>query len=183
VSSADVTEVGRFYTRARKVKKMLGKLHDGSKIPGGPYTLTQGAAGVVTGFLALNTNRLWTTRMSIVDIVLGVLAMWGVAWAVGRLPSTNRNPALVLVDASGAVFKPAMGSYRGETLEIRTPGPRPSSHSRPAWTTVPIVAKPDPIPPTSVEPAATTAIEAPHPDSLQLSGSAVQRLLAQVNTK
>lgn len=183
MSSADSTEVGRFYTRARKVKKMLGKLHDGSKIPGGPYTLTQGAAGVVTGFLALNTNGLWTTRMSIVDIVLGVLAMWGVAWAVGRLPSTNRNPALALVDASGAVFKPAMGSYRGETLEIRKPGPRPSSHSRPAWTTVPIVAKPDPIPPTSVEPEATTATEAPQPDSLQLSGSAVQRLLAQVNTK
>ncbi len=183
MSSAVSTEVGRFYTRARKVKKMLGKLHDGSKIPGGPYTLTQGAAGVVTGFLVLNTNGLWTTRMSIVDIVLGVLAMWGVAWAVGRLPSTNRNPALVLFDASGAVFKSAMGSYRGEALEIRKPGPRPAIHSHPAWTTVPIVAKPDPIRPTSVEPAATTAIEAPHPDSLQLSGSAVQRLLAQVNTK
>ncbi|KQR80318.1 hypothetical protein ASF98_18665 [Arthrobacter sp. Leaf337] len=183
MSSTDITEVGRFYTRARKVKKMLGKLHDGSKIPGGPYTLTQGAAGVFAGFLALNTNGLWTTRMSIADIVLGVLAMWGVAWAVGRLPSTNRNPALVLVDASGAVFKPAMGRYRGAPLEIRKPGPRPASCSRTAWTTVRNVAKPDPIPPTSVEPAATTAIETPKPDSLQLSGSAVQRLLAQVNTK
>jgi hypothetical protein len=183
LSAADITEVGRFYTRARKVKKMLGKLHDGSKIPGGPYTLTQGAAGVLTGFLALNTNGLWTTRMSIVDIILGVLGMWGVAWAVGRLPSTNRNPALVLVDASGAVFRPAMGSYRGETLEIRKPGPRPTSYVRPALATVPIVAKPDPIPPTSVEPASTTAIETPRSDSLQLSGSAVQRLLAQVNTK
>lgn len=183
MSTADTTEVGRFYTRARRVKKMLGKLHDGSKIPGGPYTLTQGAAGVLAGFLALNTNGLWTTRMSIVDIVLGVLGMWSVAWAVGRLPSTNRNPALVLVDASGAVFRPAMGNYRGETLEIRKPSPRPANYVRPAWNQVPIVAKPAPSPPTSVEPASTTAVETPRPASPQLSGSAVQRLLAQVNTK
>lgn len=180
---ADIFEVGRFYTRARRVKKMLGRLHDGSKIWGGPYTLTQGAVGVIAGFLILNTNRLWTTGMSIVDIILGALAMWGVAWLTGRLPSTNRNPALVLVDASGAVFRPAAGSYRGEALDIRKPGPRPLTRRRSEKPVTEGIGIADPIPPSPVEPSPSTPVDALKPDPLHLGGSAVQRLLAQVNTK
>ncbi|NWL10354.1 hypothetical protein DM794_06320 [Paenarthrobacter ureafaciens] len=180
MSTPVTTEVGRFYTRARKVKKMLGRLHDGSKIWGGPYTLTQGGVGVVSGFVILNTNWLWTTGMAIVDIILGGLVVWGLAWFTGRLPSTNRNPALVMVDASGAVFRPATGSYRGESLSIREPRPRPAPRLRPLPETE-FIEIAEPIPPTPVEPESQAPVGPPDP--LPMSGSAVQRLLAQVNTK
>ncbi len=34
-------ETARFYTKSRRFPKMIGRMTDGSRIPGGPYTLTQ----------------------------------------------------------------------------------------------------------------------------------------------
>ena len=43
------TEVARFYTRSRKFPRLIGRLHDGTKIPGGPYTVTQAIVAAYQG--------------------------------------------------------------------------------------------------------------------------------------
>ena len=42
----------KWYTRARKFPQLIGRTPDGTRIPGGPYTYTQVAAGVVTAVYA-----------------------------------------------------------------------------------------------------------------------------------
>ena len=61
-------EVARFYTRSRRFPKFIGRLHDGTKIPGGPYTLTQGVVLAIVLVVALMTQSVWGTGSPIVDI-------------------------------------------------------------------------------------------------------------------
>ena len=58
-------EVARFYTRSRRFPKFIGRLHDGTKIPGGPYTLTQGVvlAIVLVGAVSYTHLTLPTKRI------------------------------------------------------------------------------------------------------------------------
>jgi len=62
------TEVARFYTRSRKFPRLIGRLHDGTKIPGGPYTVTQAIVAAVVLALGLVTRGLWGTGTILVDI-------------------------------------------------------------------------------------------------------------------
>lgn len=115
------TEVARFYTRSRKFPRLIGRLHDGTKIPGGPYTVTQGIVAVVLLALGLVTRGLWGTGTILVDIPIVLLVAWGGAWGAGRLPATRRNVASILLGALGAVFSPAAGKYQEQTVRLRPP--------------------------------------------------------------
>lgn len=115
------TEVARFYTRSRKFPRLIGRLHDGTKIPGGPYTVTQGIVAAVLLALGLVTRGLWGTGTILVDIPIVLLVAWGGAWGAGRLPTTRRNVASILLGAFGAVFSPAAGKYQEQTVRLRPP--------------------------------------------------------------
>lgn len=115
------TEVARFYTRSRKFPRLIGRLHDGTKIPGGPYTVTQGVVAAVLLALGLVTRGLWGTGTILVDIPIVLLVAWGGAWGAGRLPTTRRNVASILLGAFGAAFSPAAGKYQEQTVRLRPP--------------------------------------------------------------
>ncbi|MFH8253045.1 hypothetical protein ACH3VR_21945 [Microbacterium sp. B2969] len=115
------TEVARFYTRSRKFPRLIGRLHDGTKIPGGPYTVTQGVVAAVLLVLGLVTRGLWGTGTILVDIPIVLLVAWGGAWGAGRLPATRRNVASIVLGAFGAVFSPAFGKYQEQTVRLRPP--------------------------------------------------------------
>lgn len=170
-------EVGRFYTQIRRFKKMLGRFHDGTPIPGGPYTLVQGVFGVVIMFVLIWTNPLWSTGVDLLDLALGLLIVWGVAWLSGKLPSTKRNMLIVAMDAGSAALAPLTGKFKGQSIKISPP-------HRAFVRIQPTPKAPKPVP-VSTEAAVSVAEVEPPPAPVRLeltTGSAVQRLLAQTQS-
>ena len=114
-------EVARFYTRSRRFPKFIGRLHDGTKIPGGPYTLAQGVVLAIFLIGTLVTQGLWGTGSPIVDIPIAAGVSWAAAWGAGRIPATRRNLLSVISSGIAAMTRPAAGRYRGSTLRVRPP--------------------------------------------------------------
>lgn len=184
--SEEPLEVARFY-RTTKYPRVMGRFYDGTKIPGGPYTMTQGVVGAMALFIVLQTSSLWARGNSLLDLPLGALFVWGAAWVAGHIRVGNRNPAVLLMGLLRATTSPSQGQYndlpyRGKTAHLvrgRVITDLPSNHVRPVRTrvkqhppkqTAPVSAKPSTAPQTA-------AIEAPR------AVSAVERLLAQSNSK
>ena len=183
------TEVARFYTRSRKFPRLIGRLHDGTKIPGGPYTVTQAIVAAVLLALGLVTRGLWGTGTILVDIPIVLLVAWGGAWGAGRLPATRRNIGSILLGAVGAIFRPAAGKYREQTVKLSPPhfagGTAVIGDAKTPTTT-----HPEPAAPATAPAAASAVVEetrAPVTAELVTIGSApartpvtgVERLLAQ----
>lgn len=114
-------EVARFYTRSRRFPKVIGRLHDGTRIPGGPYTITQAVVGGIVVMIALTTRAQWGTGTIIVDLPLCLLIAWGAAWGAGRIPITRRNLVSVIVGGVTAVLRPFEGRYKEQTFRLRPP--------------------------------------------------------------
>ena len=54
----------KWYTRARKFPQLIGRTPDGTRIPGGPYTYLQVAAGVGMAAVLAATTGLWARGAS-----------------------------------------------------------------------------------------------------------------------
>jgi hypothetical protein len=185
------TEVARFYTRSRKFPRLIGRLHDGTKIPGGPYTVTQGIVAAVLLALGLVTRGLWGTGTILVDIPIVLLVAWGGAWGAGRLPATRRNVASILLGAFGAVFSPAAGKYQEQTVRLRPPHcaggtttisgtAAASTTTRPQTTGTPAPVVPTPaIAAVEETPAAAAELVSAGTASARTPVTGVERLLAQ----
>ncbi len=185
------TEVARFYTRSRKFPRLIGRLHDGTKIPGGPYTVTQGIVAAVLLALGLVTRGLWGTGTILVDIPIVLLVAWGGAWGAGRLPATRRNVASILLGAFGAVFSPAAGKYQEQTVRLRPPhfaggtttisgAAATSTTTRPQTTGTPAPVVPAPaIAAVEETPGAAAELVSAGTASARTPVTGVERLLAQ----
>ncbi|WP_152545291.1 hypothetical protein [Microbacterium sp. CH12i] len=163
---------------------------DGSRIPGGPYTLTQVGFGGVALMLLMMTRTLWSTGATLLDLALTVGVAWGVTWVVGLIPMTRRNLVLAFVDAAAAMLKPHGGRYQERTIRLNRPHqaigatlmPTPMSESKPAEEPdiMPALASTPEL--ISLEQQATTApIPATHSSQApaRTAVSAVERLLQQ----
>ena len=185
-------QIARFYTRSRKFPRLIGRFRDGTKIPGGPYTLTQGVVAAILLALGLATRGLWGLGSIFIDVPVVLLAAWGGAWGAGHLPPTRRNVASVLFGALGAAFSPAAGKYKEQQVRLSPPhfagGTATISFGQaPIVTTPPQAA----VTPTAAHhtPASTLVDETPTlaVDELVSAGHApsrapvtgVERLLAQ----
>lgn len=119
--------VGKFFTRAMKIPLMVGRLIDGTRLWGGPYTVPQ----IVAGFIALLV--LWqafawffSTGFILTDAIMVVLGAWGVAFLVGRLPDSRRNLFNMMTSMASATATSKTGFYRGSPFKIQQPRlPRP----------------------------------------------------------
>lgn len=126
-NSDDDVYVGKFFTRAMKIPLMVGRLIDGTRLWGGPYTIPQ----LVAGFIALLV--LWqafawffSTGFILTDAILVVMGAWGVAYLTGRLPESRRNLFNVISSAATATVTSKTGLYRGAPFKIQQPKlPRP----------------------------------------------------------
>ena len=114
--------VGKFFTRAMKIPLMVGRLIDGTRLWGGPYTVPQ----IVAGFIALLV--LWqafawffSTGFILTDAILVVLGAWGVAFLVGRLPESRRNLFNMMTSMASATATSKTGFYRGSPFKIQQP--------------------------------------------------------------
>lgn len=119
--------VGKFFTRAMKIPLMVGRLIDGTRLWGGPYTVPQ----IVAGFIALLV--LWqafawffSTGLIFTDAILVGFGAWGVAFLVGRLPESRRNLFNLMTSMASATATSKAGFYRGSPFKIQQPKlPRP----------------------------------------------------------
>ena len=114
--------VGKFFTRAMKIPLMVGRLIDGTRLWGGPYTVPQ----IVAGFIALLV--LWqafawffSTGFILTDAAMVILGAWGVAFLVGRLPDSRRNLFNLMTSMASATATSKTGFYRGSPFKIQQP--------------------------------------------------------------
>ena len=178
-------EVARFYTRSRRFPKFIGRLHDGTKIPGGPYTLAQGVVLAIFLIGTLVTQGLWGTGSPIVDIPIAAGVSWAAAWGAGRIPATRRNLLSVISSGLAAMTRPAAGRYRGETLRVRPPhfaGGKTTIAEPVTATLAPTedtITAPQPVTPAVVEPVISQR-STPLPTRTPAHAvSGVERLLQQ----
>lgn len=114
------SETARFYTRARKFPKLIGRLHDGTRIPGGPYTVTQLVVLIVLTTGALLTRGIWGSTI-LVDLVISLAIGVGGAFAISILPAQQRNLLSVAGGVLRAIRSPAHGRYHGMNVRIAPP--------------------------------------------------------------
>jgi hypothetical protein len=119
-----VTETAKFYTKARRIPMLVGKLPSGGRIWGGPYTITQVGAGAVVAFALWKTAPLWAQLGGFMNIVVAVGVVVGVVWATGKLPSSGRNPVALVMDALNLTSSP--GRLVGG--QVALPKPRLVTH-------------------------------------------------------
>lgn len=116
-------EVLRWYTRARRIPRLIGKAPGGGHYPGGPYTLAQagGAAIVLLGGQA--TMSLW-----------GRFGFWGnnIGLAVATILTLvalrfvkpgGRDPVTAAIAVLRLARGPSWGRYRGKP--VRSGAKRP----------------------------------------------------------
>lgn len=162
-----MTETAKFYTKARRIPMLVGKLPSGGRIWGGPYTITQVGAGAVVAFALWQTAPLWARLGGFMNIAVAVGVVVGVVWATGKLPSSGRNPVAFVMDAMNLTSSPgrlvggqvALPKPRLMTHRVMVVLPPPSTGSprpaEPAARPVQAVARPAEPRPVEVRPIPT----------------------------
>lgn len=114
--------VGKFFTRAMKIPLMVGRLIDGTRLWGGPYTVPQIVAGCIA-LLVLWQAFAWffSTGLIFTDAILVIFGAWGVAFLVGRLPDSRRNLFNLMTSMASATATSKTGFYRGSPFKIQQP--------------------------------------------------------------
>lgn len=190
VAEVEEKEVARFFTRSRRFRKFLGRLPDGTKLPGGPYTITQGLVLAVVLIIACITQGLWGTGTPFVDFPLAGAFAWAAAWGAGRIPMTRRNLFSVITGGLTAMLRTSAGSYRGAPLRIRPPhqatgksfiGKAPSRPVAPAPAEPVIAPTPAPAPAAAAAPQPAQTLPAGVTARPALSG--VTAMLLQARTE
>lgn len=114
-------EVAKFFNQARRIPMLIGKLPDGSRIWGGPYTGYQVIALIVTGGALYLFHGLWSSGSILSDIFLGVVIAACVGLLAGRIPLDARNPMVLVAGFGNALQAPRTGTYRGTAPRLRKP--------------------------------------------------------------
>lgn len=160
----------RFYTRARKVPTLIGKLPDGSPIPFGPYTGLQLIASVGTLIVLFKTRELWGFAGGLVDLLLAVAIAFAVGKIAGRFESGFHNPVVLATGAMASLTQPRHG----------TSGGRPVRMPRTVRATGRIVVQARATPLTA--PASSTVQQKAQPTS-QLQSASYPRPAGEVKAK
>lgn len=125
MSSPDVERprVSRFYTSVRRIPIMIGKAGN-TRLPGGPYSVTQFIAGGVVLVIGWNTMSAWGPLFGTFPLVR-IIALLGMAatalFLAGQLPSTRRKIHHLAADTVGAIANPSAGTLNGQSPKLRPP--------------------------------------------------------------
>lgn len=112
----DQVQTGKFYTSARKIPQLIGVTPTGEKIPGGPYTVTQFALGILVLVLGFMTRPIWGSGDIFSEILILLFVTVGVIYGAGKMPRTRRSPLNLMNCAMSLFTRPATGKYRGRKL-------------------------------------------------------------------
>ena len=118
---SEPTEGAKFFTLARRIPTLIGRLHDGSKIWGGPYTVTQAVAAGVVAFVLWKTSGLWGRGFWLQNVLIFGGAIWGTTFLAGRIPTGGRNPLGWIAGVLGLTFRRRGGKRRGQLLQVSRP--------------------------------------------------------------
>lgn len=130
MAETSAVRVMRTYTRGLRIPKLIGRLQDGTRLPGGPYTFAQfltGAGSVVVGYFTLPFWAQVLPSLSVIsNVVVGHVLLlpigWGVAWLAGLIPA-DVNPLYAVQGlASGA--RPSRYGRVAERPVQAVPSPR-----------------------------------------------------------
>lgn len=145
---AEQQVIVRFYTRARNIPVMLGKLGD-FKIPFGPYTLTQGVVFVAAAWIGKETMWIWAQGwMPILAWVVLVAVAAGCAVGAGRIPFKGRNPLMLVAGVIGYGTAPSWGTQGGSHIALggkRRIRHRGSTPTNSAWDSTSRSLEQDPV--------------------------------------
>lgn len=125
-SSPRDVEVVKWYTRARRFPKLIGKTHDGRTIWGGPYTYTQVVVFAVILVIASRTTEIWGRFDLVTNVAVLAGFAVGVVFLLGRLPVGSRNPLTVLAGVKRSLDAPSTGRFAGRPVRISGPHRVPS---------------------------------------------------------
>lgn len=115
------TEVVRWFTRARRFPHLIGKTPDGTRLIGGPYTVSQVIVAATVFVLGYQTMGLWASYGLVGNhLILGGTA-WGASYLMGKVPLGSRNPVAVLSGAVRAMTAPKLGHLAGRPLRLKSP--------------------------------------------------------------
>lgn len=120
MSQSEEHEIVRFY-RTSKYPLMMGRLPDGTKIFGGPYTAAQGITGAGMIMLALFTWGMWASFGLIGNLVTLVTVVLVPVHLAGMIRTKNRNPVMIAAGALGAWSAPSGGKLANASLRFRKP--------------------------------------------------------------
>src|SRR5690606_4843782 len=119
MSDDESVETVKYYTRARKFPQLLGRMPDGTKIPGGPYTVQQLIVAItiiVIGGMSIDT---WGVFGFFGNLALLFGSAFGAVFLIGRLPMNGRNPFYALIGLFRAIGAPSTGRYQGRPIRRR----------------------------------------------------------------
>ena len=180
---APARETVRFFTMSRKFPKLIGRMYDGSKIWGGPYTTVQFTVMGIIAVAGFASKGLWSTGFGLIDLVLCVIAAWLVGFLAGMLPIGARSPAILGLGLLNRLMSPAAGTWDGSPrpavrpkivaaacLGEQIPAPELPMRATDREASVP---QPDPVP----VPEERYVPEPPGP------ATGLERLLAQTGSK
>lgn len=121
MSEQHTPNVARFYTAARRIPVLIGKIN-GARIPGGPYTLTQIVVGGIVLWIGYKTAGLWGAGLyPLVRMTVLAGIAFGTTWATGKIPSTRRRLMDLASDFGTALSLPDLGTYQGRRISIARP--------------------------------------------------------------
>lgn len=125
IAVSDLKPTATRFFKTRVSQELIGRLPNGEKIPGGPYTIAQVVAAVVVGSIALKTKPLWQTGGWLMDWGLVVLAVVGTVVLLKHTVSSE--PELLKLRVLGWIGiaghrKASPGTYRGVAYQVRPKG-------------------------------------------------------------
>lgn len=116
-----MTETGRFYSSIRRIPTTLYRLPDGTRLPGGPYTLVQGVAGAAAIAVLWAFRGTWSTGTLIFDAVVVLAAGFGAVMLTRFAPDNISELVMVVTGAFKAAAKPSTGHYADRNFEFSRP--------------------------------------------------------------
>ncbi|MER6075914.1 hypothetical protein ABT187_45655 [Streptomyces sp. NPDC001817] len=126
-TTEDIDEefVGRCYTKARRAPLVHGVIRSVNggpnlRLPGGPYTLTQLAAIVISVGLLILTRPVWGGH-GVGDVVVLIGVPFGAAFGMRHLHIDGRNPAAAATSVVMMLGAPRWGRIHGRPFRPARP--------------------------------------------------------------
>ena len=183
---ASARETVRFFTMSRKFPKLIGRMYDGSKIWGGPYTTLQFTVMGIVAVLGFASKALWSTGLGLVDLLICLVVAWLIGFLAGMLPVGARSPAVLGIGLLNRITSPTAGRWDGAarpkvkptTVESVQIGEPATTAELPVAGTEPEAAVSVPVPVSVPE---ERYVPAPTIPTIPATG--LERLLAQTGSK
>lgn len=111
----------KWFTVARRFPQLIGRTPDGTRIPGGPYTVTQALGGIAVVVVGYMSMGVWAHFGGLGNFAVLFAVAGGAVFGLGRIPLGARNPFAIGVGVVRAVSAPKLGRVRGRSVRIRRP--------------------------------------------------------------